>query len=144
VYREPRAAPLSPILSFLAGAQDNALSSFYAGAEVDFSEKLALSVSARGTRDRRELATMTPAPPGEPREANADVREVVTTGGLPTAKLTYSFSDHLGLFAAYSEGFRAGGFNQPGVAAAAAAAGVVGVADEFRPETSATLELGLR
>ena len=52
--------------------------------------------------------------------------------------------DNLNVYASYSRGFRSGGFNQTGVATAAAAAGFDNVGDMFGAETANTYEAGFK
>jgi iron complex outermembrane receptor protein len=58
--------------------------------------------------------------------------------------LKYQWTDDLSVYGDFSRGFRSGGFNQTGVATAAAAAGFDNVGDQFDGETANTWEAGFK
>ncbi len=66
------------------------------------------------------------------------------TGYQPQAILKYKVLSDLMLYVSYARGFRSGGFNQTGVAQAAAAAGFVGVGDLFKAEHDENWEAGFK
>jgi iron complex outermembrane receptor protein len=62
----------------------------------------------------------------------------------PQVILRYQATEDVSLYADYSRGFRSGGFNQTGVAQAAAAAGFDNVGDLFNAELADTIEAGFK
>lgn len=146
VYRTPSTNPLNPQATFLADAQDNFAWAVFGEVAVDLNDQWELSVAARYDEDEREQTTLTPPAflAALPRATSGEVRSVTFDELQPKVTLRYSPNDDLSIYAGYSRGFRSGGFNQSGVADAAAAAGIVGVGDIFLPEVVDTFEVGFR
>ncbi|MDA5193973.1 TonB-dependent receptor [Govanella unica] len=112
----------------------------------DITEKLELAAALRYDNDRRRQENLSPfllAPYGIP---VGFARKETFDKLQPKVTLTYKAEDNFTLFANYSEGFRSGGFNQPGIAQVAVTAipPVIGVADIFPKESSRGFEIGLK
>ena len=149
VYREPSTNPLNPQATFLADKQDNFAWAVFANAGLELSDQLRVDASLRYDRDRRRNTTLTPTAflpvvPGFSAGATGDVRERTYDEWQPKVTLTWEPSPDLTVYGGYSRGFRAGGFNQTGVGAVAAANGIQGVADTFEAETAETFEIGAK
>jgi iron complex outermembrane receptor protein len=104
-------------------------------------------VNVRYDNDKRENTTETPQfylTAGGIAGLEGQVREESWDDWQPQVVLRYQASDNLNLYGSYGRGFRSGGFNQTGVATAAAAAGFFGVGDLFDQETADTFEVGFK
>ncbi|HEY5410666.1 MAG TPA: TonB-dependent receptor [Caulobacteraceae bacterium] len=133
--------------SYLADSQDNFAWAAYLDTSTDLTRQLELSLNVRFDSDHRRNTTVTPQAfldefliPAH----TGDVREHTFTGWQPQAILKYTPTDNLTFYGSYGKGFRSGGFNQTGVATAAAAAGFVGVGDVFKAEHDETWEAGFK
>jgi iron complex outermembrane receptor protein len=153
VYRQPRDSatyPTSFSISFLADSQDNLAWAVFGEIAADLGERTELAVALRYDEDTRENTTETPTaflpqfPPGTTIGTTGEVRKETWDELQPRVSLRYQPSDNVTLFASYGRGFRSGGFNQTGVAAAAQASGFLGVDDLFDAEVADTLEFGLK
>jgi iron complex outermembrane receptor protein len=151
VYRTPTSAPgaFGPQgqISFLADSQRQFAWAGYIDTSTDITDKLELSLNLRYDRDHRRNTTKTPQAfltaagiPG----ATGDQRSHTWSAWQPQAILKYQVTDDASVYGSFSRGFRSGGFNQTGVATAAAAAGFDNVGDEFAAETANTLEAGFK
>jgi len=134
-------------ISFLSDSQDQFAWAIYLDTSWSITDELELSLNIRYDNDHRENTTETPqffltvaGIPG----ATGDVRSNTWDDVQPQAIIRYQPSDALNLYASYSRGFRSGGFNQTGVATAAAAAGFDNVGDLFDQETADTFEAGFK
>jgi len=144
-------APASPTdphdqYSFLADRQNNFAWAGYLDTSYNLASQLELSANVRFDQDQRKNTTMTPAAflnafgipiPSGPRKQTFQ-------GWQPQFILKYTPSSDLTLYTSYSRGFRSGGFNQTGVATAAAAAGFAGVGDTFKAEHDESYEAGFK
>ncbi|MEM1111287.1 MAG: TonB-dependent receptor, partial [Pseudomonadota bacterium] len=99
------------------------------------------SLAVRYDRDEREQTDI--APP-EFSATSGLTREETFSETQPKFTLKYQPSDELNFFFTWSKGFRSGGFNQNGVGAAAEAAGIPGISDDYDKEVSENLELGFK
>ena len=138
---------LNPQASYLADGQNNFAWAAYLDTSLDLTSQLELSGNVRFDSDRRKNTTITPQPFLDAFAIPAhtgDVREHTFKGWQPQAILKYTPSDNVTLYGSYSKGFRSGGFNQTGVATAAAAGGFVGVGDTFKAEHDETWEAGFK
>ena len=138
---------LNPQASYLADSQSNFAWAAYLDSSFDLTSQLELSGNIRFDSDRRRNTTVTPQPFLDAFAIPAhtgDVREHTFKGWQPQAILKYTPSDNVTLYGSYSKGFRSGGFNQTGVATAAAAGGFVGVGDIFRAEHDENWEAGFK
>ncbi|HEY1962248.1 MAG TPA: TonB-dependent receptor, partial [Rhizomicrobium sp.] len=159
IYRTPNPqfviqsfAPQAQV-SFLADGQKQFAWAAYADTSFDITDQLELSVNARYDRDHRTNTTLTPQQflDGNPFTGRApipastgDKRSHTWSAFEPQAILKYQWTENLSVYADYSRGFRSGGFNQTGVATAAAAAGFDNVGDQFGAETANTYEAGFK
>lgn len=151
VYRTPTSAPFAfqpqGQISFLADSQNQFAWAIYLDTSFNITDALELSLNARYDSDHRKNTTDTPQAfltaagiPGH----TGDQRSHTWDAFQPQAILRYTINDNLNVYASYGRGFRSGGFNQTGVATAAAAAGFDNVGDMFNAETATTYELGMK
>lgn len=151
VYRTPTSAPFAfgpqGQISFLADSQTQFAWAFYLDTSFNITDSLELSLNARYDSDHRKNTTQTPtaflAASGIP-GAQGDQRSHTWDAFQPQAILRYAVNDNVNVYASYGRGFRSGGFNQTGVATAAAAAGFDNVGDQFNAETATTYEIGAK
>lgn len=151
VYRTPTSAPFAfqpqGQISFLADSQKQFAWAVYLDTSFNITDNLELSLNGRFDSDHRKNTTETPnaflAAAGIP-GAQGDVRAHTWSAFEPQAILRYTFNDNFNVYASYGKGFRSGGFNQTGVATAAAAAGFDNVGDQFNAETATTYEAGFK
>ena len=138
---------LNPQASYLADSQNNFAWAAYLDTSFDLTSQLELSGNIRFDSDHRKNTTVTPQPFLDAFAIPAhtgDVREHTFRGWQPQAILKYTPTDNVTLFASYSKGFRSGGFNQTGVATAAAGGGFAGVGDIFQAEHDENWEAGFK
>ena len=138
---------LHPQYSFLADEQHNFAWAGYLDTSYSLTPQLELSANVRFDQDQRKNITDTPqtflnafAIPS----TTGQERQHTFQGWQPQFILKYTPSDDLTLYTSYSRGFRSGGFNQTGVATAAAAGGFVGVGDTFKAEHDESYEAGFK
>lgn len=133
--------PVNPTVFAFWDDNDNTAWALFGQVNFDITEQLELSGAIRYDRDEREQEDLSPFT-----GTRGLVREADFSKWQPKVSLSYRPSDSFTLFANYSEGFRSGGFNQPGVAAVAAAQvpPVRGVSDIYDKETSRGFEIGLK
>ena len=149
IYRQPNPAVFEPQgqISYLADSQKQFAWAVYLDTTTRITDRLELSLNARYDSDHRRDTTDTPQnfldAAGIPAHTG-DSRSHTWSAFEPQAVLKYQFSDDINVYGSYSRGFRSGGFNQIGVATAAAAAGFDNVGDEFNAETSSTFEAGFK
>ncbi len=142
VLRQTRtliADPVNPVTSFFADDNANEGVAAFGQGSYDVTRRVEISAALRYDRDARHQTDRGPVSPtrGLERSTSFDkLQPKLTLRYKPTAAAT--------VFATYGEGFRSGGFNQPGVAQIATAAGLVGVRDVFREETARNYEAGFR
>lgn len=104
-------------------SNDNDAYAVFTQLDYDFTDELTLSTALRYDRDAREQADL----------SSGAVREEEFDAVQPKLTLAYKFDDdRLGYFT-YSEGFRSGGFNAPGIPA-----------DRFDDENLANYEIGVK
>ncbi len=151
VYRNPTTAPFVFVpqgqISFLADSQKQFAWAIYLDTSFNITDDLEMSLNVRYDSDHRTNTTETPtaflAASGIP-GAQGDKRSHTWDDIQPQAILRWQADDNLNIYGSYSRGFRSGGFNQTGVATAAAIAGFDNVGDLFDQETADTLELGFK
>ena len=139
--------PPNPQATFLSDGQSNFAWAGYLDTSTSITDQLELSLNVRYDSDHRKNTTLTPQPYLDASAipaATGLVREHTFSAWQPQAILRYEPISNLSLYASYGRGFRSGGFNQTGVATAAAAAGFVGVGDLFKAETADTFEAGFK
>ncbi|MEM7741992.1 MAG: TonB-dependent receptor, partial [Pseudomonadota bacterium] len=143
--------PGNPTTSFLADDNDNTAWALFFNLAYDVTDKIELSFAGRYDEDEREQTVSDLngiygtdgtliAPQGVPGAVN----EKTFSRFQPKVTARYLFSDDASVFASWGRGFRSGQFNQNGVAAAAANAGLVGVQDIYDQEDSETIEAGFK
>lgn len=148
VRREPISPAASPLTSFIADDNDNTAYAFFFALDYDIVDNLELSFAGRYDRDERKQTVsadqglydngVVVAPIGSAGAINrADFSKF-----QPKVSLRYIANDDLSLYASWGQGFRSGQFNQNGVGAVAAGAGVPGVTDLLGKETTETWEAG--
>jgi len=120
---------------------DNLAWAGFAQVNYDLTDSVELAGAIRYDRDRREQRDLSPYSP-----TRGQVRKESFDKWQPKLSLTWRPNKDLSLYGSYSEGFRSGGFNQPGVAAVAASATppLRGVQDIYDKESSRTAEFGLK
>ena len=141
----------NPTCTFLADDNDNRAWAVFGQVNYDITGRLEASVALRYDEDKREQTVsphnrdlnpvtfqLEPVTPGLARERTFDMLQ-------PKFVLKYTPADNLTLFASYAQGFRSGQFNQSGVAAQAAAAGLIsGVNESAEQEESETFEFSIK
>jgi iron complex outermembrane receptor protein len=144
----------NPTLSWLADTKHDSTRSVFGNIAYDVLPNLEASVGFRydhntRTQDvdpRQVSAPSTPAvPPGcTPSTTDLCVNRANFSAMQPTASLRYKINEEVQVYATAGRGFRAGQFNQSGAAAAAVAAGVVGVKDMVDSEYTTSFEAGVK
>ena len=160
-FGEVPAAPLNfcslvggapnPTCTFLADDNDNRAWAVFGQVNYDITDELEASVALRYDEDKRE---QTVSPYNRDLNPATFQLELVTPGLVrertfdklqPKFVLKYSPAENLTLFASYAQGFRSGQFNQSGVVAQAAAAGLTtGVNESAEQEESETFEFSIK
>lgn len=151
IRRQPVLNPSNPLTSFIADDNDNEAWALFFNLAYDLSDSLELSVAGRYDRDRR-VQNVDPgqglydgagniiAAIGQPGATNRATFDLFQ----PKVTLRYQPSNSATLYASWGKGFRSGQFNQNGVGAIAAGAGVNGVTDVLDQEETETIEAGFR
>tara|TARA_R110002124_G_scaffold91951_3_gene233826 strand:+ start:5676 stop:7940 length:2265 start_codon:yes stop_codon:yes gene_type:complete len=151
ITREPVFNPSNPLTSFIADDNNNEAWALFFNAAYDLTDRLELSVAGRYDRDKR-VQNVDPgqgaydgagnfiAAVGQPGATNRATFDLFQ----PKVTLRYQPSDAATFYASWGKGFRSGQFNQNGVGAIAAGAGVNGVADVLDQEETETMEAGFR
>ncbi len=150
IEREPITFSTNPLTSFIADDNDNTAYAFFFALDYDLAENLELSFAGRYDKDERNQtvsplqgtyadgALITPVgSPGAVNEANFSKFQ-------PKVSLRYLVNDDFSVYASWGQGFRSGQFNQNGVGAVAAGAGVAGVSDLLGKESTETYEAGFK
>ena len=148
--RLPVFDPLAPQTSFIADDNNNEAWALFFNAAYDLTDRLELAFAGRYDKDSREQQV-------SPLQGNYVNGVLVSPTGVPGSlntaefdlfqpKITarYAALDNLNLYASWGKGFRSGQFNQNGVGAVAAGAGVMGVSDLLPQEETSTYELGFK
>jgi iron complex outermembrane recepter protein len=134
-------------ISFLSDGQNQFAWAVYFDTSTSITDDLELSLNFRFDSDHRKDTTDTPQVflnmAGIP-ALTGDSRAHTWSAFQPQAILRYQAMDSLNVYASWSRGFRSGGFNQTGVATAAAAAGFDNVGDMFNAEVASTWEVGFK
>jgi iron complex outermembrane recepter protein len=141
VTRTPLAGGPNPTSVFLADQNTDTASAAFGQLAYDLREELELAFAWRYDRQKRHQrnASFHAFDP-----AAGSVRQAQFSQSQPKLTLTWKPGRELTLYGSYGEGFRSGGFNQAGTGAAAAAAGLPGVQDLYRPEVARSAEAGLK
>ena len=148
IRRQPVINPTNPLTSFIADDNDNRAWAMFANVAYDITDQLELSVAGRYDKDRRKQSV-------EPRQGNyvngvfsspigdpGAVNKASFDQFQPKVTLRYLPTDAVNLYATWGKGFRSGQFNQNGVGAVAASAGILGVADKLDKEVTTNYEIG--
>ncbi|HKD21298.1 MAG TPA: TonB-dependent receptor [Rhizomicrobium sp.] len=134
-------------ISFLSDSQHQFAWAVYVDTSTDITKDLEFSLNMRFDNDHRSNTTDTPQlflTAGGIPGATGQVRSNTWSAFQPQAILKYQWDENLSFYVDYSRGFRSGGFNQTGVAQAAAAAGFDNVGDQFGAEIANTFEGGFK
>lgn len=140
--RTPNAATsANPTTSFLADDNDNRTYAVFGQLAYDLTPQLEAALALRYDYASREQTNKAPLA----YDANSGtVRKATFTALQPKASLTWKPDPRLSAFISYGEGFNSGGFNQSGVSALAAAAGVLGATDKYGQEKASSYEFGIK
>lgn len=140
--RVPNAADsANPTTSFLADDNDNRTYAAFAQLAYDLTPQLEAALALRYDYASREQTNASPLA----YDANAGtVRKATFTALQPKVSLAWKPDPRLTAFLSYGEGFNSGGFNQSGVSALAAAAGVLGATDKYGQEKASSYEFGIK
>ena len=133
-------AVTNPTVGFFADNNANNAYAFFGQLEYDLAKGLELSVAGRYDEEDRTQNVSPDNTGGEPGAVNT----ATFKGFQPKVTLKYSIADSANVYVSWGEGFRSGQFNQNGVAAAAATAGINGVRDLVGPEENESVELGFK
>lgn len=141
----------NPTTSFLADDNDNKAWALFFNVAYDLTDKLELSVAGRYDEDKRvqsvsdlngyyNLDGTLAAAAGTPGATNKET----FSRFQPKVTARYLVGDNASVYGSWGRGFRSGQFNQNGVGAAAAGAGLNGVLDVYGQENSETFEAGFK
>lgn len=130
----------NPTTSFLADDNDNRAWAAFGSLSYDVSDRLELALAARYDEDKRKQMVDPLSTGGVPGALN----ERTYSKFQPKISLKYDINDKVNVYTSWGVGFRSGQFNQNGVAAAAAGAGINGVKDVVGQEENKTFELGFK
>ena len=170
VYETPSANPLNPQVcvsaappcpaggvvgvtplpgaTFLSDTQNNDAWAVFADGTFEVTDQFEVDTAIRYDEDRRENTTDTPpaflALVLDPTAVSGQKRTHTWSKAQPKVTLRYKPAENVTLYGGWSRGFRSGGFNQTGVGAVAATAGIPGVNDLFNAETADTWEVGMK
>jgi iron complex outermembrane receptor protein len=149
VYYTPNSPAYGPggQISFLSDGQNQFAWATYFDTSTSITDALEFSANFRYDSDYRRDVTDTP-------QVFLNMAAIPTTTGSsrhhtwtafqPQFILSDQVTDQVNVYGSWSRGFRSGGFNQTGVATAAAAAGFDNVGDMFNAETASTWEAGAK
>lgn len=141
VEREPLFSdPANPTLTYFADDNDNTAWALFGNVDFDVTDRLELSAALRYDEDEREQTVSPLNTGGAPGAVNTATYDKLQ----PKLTARYQITPDFNVYASWGEGFRSGQFNQNGVGAAAAAAGLVGVEDVVDEEITETYELGFK
>lgn len=141
--RQPNGpATLNPTITFRDDETRRENSAVFAHAAFDLLDNLEISAAVRYDDEDAEVEDLAPTAftttPGLVRSDNYSKVQ-------PKVTLNWEFLPTASVYAAYGEGFKAGGFNPFGAAAAVAATNPLStVRDEYGEETSESIELGFK
>ncbi len=139
--REPTTDARNPTTSFLADDNTNTAWAVFGSVDFQINEKMDLLLALRyDEEDREQNVSPLQFPAGVPGATNTASFDKLQ----PKITFRYQPSDNTNLYATWGEGFRSGQFNQNGISAVAAGAGLVGVTDLVSQEESESLELGFK
>ncbi|MEO0997642.1 MAG: TonB-dependent receptor, partial [Pseudomonadota bacterium] len=139
--RSPTTDPRNPTTSFLADENDNTAWAVFGSVDLALTEQWDLTLALRYDEEER-VQNVSPLqfPAGVPGARNESTFDKLQ----PKVTLRYQPNADNNLYATWGEGFRSGQFNQNGIAAVAATAGLIGVTDVAGQEESESIELGYK
>lgn len=131
--------PINPTFFALLADRNSDAYAGFAQVNYDVTEKVEISGAIRYDRDERTQDDLLDDP-------DAGERSADFSRWQPKVSVTFKPNENFTVFGNYSQGFRSGGFNPPGVKEAAESfiVPVLGVQDIFDKETSETFEIGLK
>ena len=142
--------PSNPINSFFGDDNDNEAWAIFANIDYAVTDRLELAFAGRYDEDKREQTVSdengfyangvlvgTAGNPG-------GVNEETFSEFQPKVTARYLVTDTASIYGSWGRGFRSGQFNQNGVGAAAAAAGINGIQDLLDEEVTETFEVGFK
>ncbi len=139
--RAPTTDPRNPTTSFLADDNTNSAWAIFGSVDFSLTDQLDLLLALRyDEEDREQNVSPLQFPAGVPGARNTTSFDKLQ----PKITFRYQPNDDMNLYATWGEGFRSGQFNQNGIAAVAAGAGLVGVTDLVGQEESESTELGFK
>lgn len=131
----------SPTSTFFADDNDNDTYAAFGQLAYDLNPQLEAALALRFDHARREQTNRAPLA----FDANAgEVRAATFKALQPKFSLTWKPVQNFSAFASVARGFNSGGFNQGGSGAAATAAGIAGISDQYGKEIADSYELGLK
>lgn len=141
IERAPTIDPRNPTTSFLADDNDNTSWAVFGSVDFSLNDHWDLMLALRYDEEER-VQNVSPLqfPAGQPgarNEASFDKLQ-------PKVTVRYQPTENHNWYLTWGEGFRSGQFNQNGIAAVAAAAGLNGVSDTAGQEESESVELGYK
>lgn len=141
IKRTPAGAgTINRTLSFLGDDNHNVTYAGFANFDYEVTDQLQLSAAFRYDEDRRTQHVSPFNTSGAPSATN----KAKFSQGQPKFTAVYKATPSLNLYGSWGVGFRSGEFNQNGAAAAAAAAGTVGISDKVPQEKAETAEIGFK
>jgi iron complex outermembrane receptor protein len=139
--RQPTTDPRNPTTSFLADENTNQAWAVFGSVDFALSDQWDLTLALRYDEEER-VQDVSPLqfPAGVPGAHNESTFDKLQ----PKVTLRYQPNDNNNIYLTWGEGFRSGQFNQNGISAVAAGAGLIGVSDIAGPEESESIELGYK
>lgn len=139
--RAPTTDPSNPSTSFLADENSNTAWAVFGSVDYEVNEQWDLTLALRYDEEER-VQDVSPLqfPAGVPGARNESTFDKLQ----PKITVRYQPTDYSNLYLTWGEGFRSGQFNQNGIAAVAAGAGLIGVSDVANQEESESIELGYK
>ena len=140
----------NPINSFFGDDNDNEAWALFANIDYAVTDRLELAFAGRYDEDKREQTVsaengfyangVLTGTAGNPGGVNAETFSEFQ----PKVTARYLVSDTASIYGSWGRGFRSGQFNQNGVGAAAAGAGINGIQDVLDEEVTETFEVGFK
>jgi len=149
IYLHPVSTGPNPTQSFLGERDHNKAAAFFGNVSYNIAQGLELAAAIRYDTDQRQqfvLPYQTGAvPTGCTSAAPQNCYNRATYSLMqPKFSLRYKVNENISVFTDWGVGFRSGQFNPSGTAAAASAAGLVGVTDQLKQEEARTVEVGFK
>ncbi len=137
----PLTDPRNPTTSFLADDNSNTAVAVFASFNYDITDTIEFTLAGRYDEEER-VQNVSPLqfPAGLPGARNEETYDKFQ----PKVTLRYKPNDNSSWYVTWGEGFRSGQFNQNGIAAVAAGAGLIGVTDAVDQEESSSFEIGYK